>query len=173
LLLYIGEIKDGKNIASGITLFRGLLDIALSVVLFFQPDKTRVMLGNLIGVFWLASGTVSLRWGTTGERACGATVRTSHMTGIVTDLGILFGQRMRGKSVSLWRVQLLSALFAAFLCGGILAGIVFQSWGYRALWISVIGAAAAGLSYSSYYLFGWLLRLGARENGGSNGQAKS
>ena len=106
-------------------------------------------------------------------RYSGATVRTSHMTGIVTDLGILFGQRMRGKSVSLWRVQLLSALFAAFLCGGILAGIVFQSWGYRALWISVFGTAAAGLSYSSYYLFAWLLGLGAREKGGTNGQTKS
>jgi uncharacterized membrane protein YoaK (UPF0700 family) len=90
-------------------------------------------------------------------RYSGATVRTSHMTGIVTDLGILFGQRMRGSSVSLWRVQLLSALLTAFLCGGILAGIVFQSWGYRALWISVFAAAAAGLSYSSYYLFAWLL----------------
>jgi uncharacterized membrane protein YoaK (UPF0700 family) len=96
-------------------------------------------------------------------RYSGATVRTSHMTGIVTDLGILFGQRMRGKSVNLWRVQLLSALFAAFLCGGILAGIVYPSWGYRALWISVIGVAAAGLIYSSYYLFAWLLGLGARE----------
>jgi uncharacterized membrane protein YoaK (UPF0700 family) len=106
-------------------------------------------------------------------RYSGATVRTSHMTGIVTDLGILFGQRMRGKSIGLWRVQLLSALFAAFLCGGILAGIVFQSWGYRALWISVTGAAAAGLIYSSNYLFAWLLGLGARGKGDSNGQAKS
>jgi uncharacterized membrane protein YoaK (UPF0700 family) len=96
-------------------------------------------------------------------RYSGATVRTSHMTGIVTDLGILLGQRVRGKSISLWRVQLLSTLFAGFLGGGILAGFIFQSWGYQALWVSAIGTAVAGLSYSSFRPFAWLSRLGARD----------
>jgi uncharacterized membrane protein YoaK (UPF0700 family) len=94
-------------------------------------------------------------------RYSGATVRTSHMTGIVTDLGILFGQRLKGTSVKTWRVQLLSALFISFLLGGVLAGLAYQPWGYRALWFPVIGTAAAGLGYSSYYLKTWLSTLAA------------
>lgn len=96
-------------------------------------------------------------------RYSGATVRTSHMTGIVTDLGILMGQRIKGRRAAPWRVQLLSALLAAFLAGGILAGIAFQSWGYRSLWISAIGTAVAGLSYSSQHLFAWLSKTPSGE----------
>ena len=57
-----------KNVAFGITLFRGLMAITLGLVLLFQPDKTRPMLGNFMGMFWLASGIISLRWGASGER---------------------------------------------------------------------------------------------------------
>jgi len=86
-------------------------------------------------------------------RYSGATVRTSHMTGLITDLGILLGQRIRGATISSWRAQLLSALFIAFLSGGILAGITFQFWGYRALWVSVAGTGLAGLNYSFFRRF--------------------
>jgi len=40
-------------------------------------------------------------------------------------------------------------------------------------WPKKFGAAAADLSYSSNYLFAWLLGLGALEKGGTNGQTKS
>jgi uncharacterized membrane protein HdeD (DUF308 family) len=58
-----------KNIAFGITLIRGFLAILLGSILLLQPDKTRVMLGNFMGLFWLTSGIVSLRWGVSGKRA--------------------------------------------------------------------------------------------------------
>ena len=54
-----------------IPLIRGLLAISLGVALVFQPDKTRPMLANFMGMFWLVSGIVSLRWGVHGERARG------------------------------------------------------------------------------------------------------
>ena len=157
------ELNPGQRRRYGLVLLVEAI-IIVTAIWFFNQER---LLANyaLAVACGLQNGMAT--------RYSGATVRTSHMTGIVTDLGILFGQRMRGKSVNLWRVQLLSALFAAFLCGGILAGIVFQSWGYRALWISVIGVAAAGLSYSSNYLFAWLLGLGARGKGDGNGPAKS
>ena len=40
---------------------RGLLAVTLGVALVFQPDKTRPILANFMGMFWLASGIVSLR----------------------------------------------------------------------------------------------------------------
>jgi uncharacterized membrane protein HdeD (DUF308 family) len=54
-----------------ITLIRGMLAIALGVALIIQPDKARPMLVNFMGMFWLVSGIVSLRWGARGERARG------------------------------------------------------------------------------------------------------
>ena len=40
-----------------------MLATALGLALILQPDKARPMLINFMGVFWLAAGIVSLRWG--------------------------------------------------------------------------------------------------------------
>ena len=52
-----------------VTLLRGVLAITLGVILIVWPDKTRWFLANFMGMFWLVSGLVSLRWGAGGERA--------------------------------------------------------------------------------------------------------
>ena len=140
------ELKPGHRRRYGLVLLAQTIFV-VAAIWFFKQER---LLANyaLAVACGLQNGMAT--------RYSGATVRTSHMTGIVTDLGILLGQRLKGKRVALWRVQLLSALLALFLAGGILAGIVFQSWGYRSLWFSAIGTAVAGLSYSSQRLFAWL-----------------
>ena len=57
-----------------ITLFRGVLAIALGTILVFQPEKTRWFLGNFMRLFWLGSGTMSLRRGLKGERSIGGLI---------------------------------------------------------------------------------------------------
>ena len=57
---------DGKF---WITAFRAFLAIVLGIALLFQPDKARPILVNFMGMFWLAGGLVSLRWGASGDRA--------------------------------------------------------------------------------------------------------
>lgn len=55
----------------------------------------------------------------------GLNLRTTHMTGIVTDIGVLLGLRARGQHIGLWRLGLLSLIFAGYLLGtflGVLAG---------------------------------------------------
>ena len=46
-----------------VTLLRAGLLMVLGLVLLFYPDKTRPILINMMGMFWLAGGVVSLRWG--------------------------------------------------------------------------------------------------------------
>ena len=57
-----------------ITLVRALFALILGVGLLLQPDKALPILGNFIGVFWLMTGIVSLRWGVRGEKAKGTAV---------------------------------------------------------------------------------------------------
>jgi uncharacterized membrane protein YoaK (UPF0700 family) len=148
LLVHDEELNPGDRYRYGLVLL-GQTAFVLAGIWFFEQE--RLMANYALAVACGLQNGMATRYS-------GATVRTSHMTGIVTDLGILVGQRIKGRQIALWRVQLLSALLAAFLAGGILAGIVLQSWGYRALWISAIGTAVAGLSYSSQRLFAWLSR---------------
>jgi uncharacterized membrane protein HdeD (DUF308 family) len=47
----------------GVAMVRGALAIFLGLALFLDPDRSRPMLANFMGVYWLLSGVVSLRWG--------------------------------------------------------------------------------------------------------------
>ena len=80
------------NVIVGITLFRGLFATILGLVLLFQPEKTTPMLGNFMGMFWLASGLISLRWGASGERSRGWAL----LAGVI---GVLAGLAMLSRSL--------------------------------------------------------------------------
>ena len=136
-LIHDQEVKPGRRYSAAL-LVQALL-IAFGIW-FFDQDQ-------LMATYLLACAC-GLQNGM-ATRYSGATVRTSHMSGIVTDLGILLGQRLRGHRVSSWRAQLLLALFAGFLAGGILAGLLFEVWDYRALWLYVTFTILLALSLRS------------------------
>jgi uncharacterized membrane protein HdeD (DUF308 family) len=73
-----------RNAAFWITLARSVLAVTLGLALILQPEKTRPILVNFMGMFWLMAGIMSLRWATNGERA----QRASVVAGIV---GIVAG----------------------------------------------------------------------------------
>jgi uncharacterized membrane protein HdeD (DUF308 family) len=77
-----------SNVAFWITLIRGILAISLGTALLIQPDKPLPMLGNFMGVYWLAAGVMSLRWGASGERARGFPVLAG-VIGVLAGLGML------------------------------------------------------------------------------------
>lgn len=79
----------------------------------------------------------------------GIILRTTHVTGIITDLGQYLGMRMAGNLVETWKIWLHFCLFASFLLGGF-AGITLDS---------VTGDRAAFIIASIYLLFGLLFHL--------------
>ena len=88
--MYYGgnSVFAGVNMAFWITLFRGILAVALGIILIFQPEKTRWFLGNFMGLFWLASGAMSLRWGLAGERSKGLSLLAG-VVGVIAGLAML------------------------------------------------------------------------------------
>ena len=67
----------------------------------------------------------------------GAVVRTTHVTGIITDIGLIIGHFIRGKDQSkdLWRLRVLVPLYVGFICGGIIGGLMFQMFEMSCLYI--------------------------------------
>jgi uncharacterized membrane protein HdeD (DUF308 family) len=95
-----------------ITLIRGMLAITLGVALIFQPDKARPILVNFMGMFWLISGIISLRWGVRGERARGLSLLAGAV-GVLAGIGMLsrrFTMGMVGEDVLLSVVGLIILL---------------------------------------------------------------
>lgn len=105
-----------KNAAFVILLVRGALAVTLGVVLMLQPDKTRPVLANFMGMFWLVSGIISLRWGASGERARGGAL-------LAGAFGVLAGLGMLSRNVMDTWIQrdiLLSVLGVIILLTGVL-----------------------------------------------------
>lgn len=84
----------------------------------------------------------------------GLVVRTTHVTGMLTDLGVLLGQRLRTGQTEPWRAAVLLVLISGFFLGGVVGAAVSLRYGNDALWVPAAGCFATGLAY-----FVWRLAL--------------
>lgn len=80
-------------------------------------------------------------------------IRTTHVTGVLTDLGFQVGQLLGGHRIEPWRFALLGMLLGAFILGGVLGALAFARLGPNGLWIPAGAMALGGLGY-----FAWRLR---------------
>ena len=102
--------------AHWVTFFRGLFDVVLGIALIFRPDAARPLLANFMGVFWFASGLISIRWGLATKQARGVTI-------LVGILGVLAGLSMVSRNfVGQWVAFdfMLTALGIVVLLTGVL-----------------------------------------------------
>ena len=74
----------------------------------------------------------------------GAVIRTTHLTGALTDLGSEIGHWLRGDRAGAWRIGFFTASVMSFAIGSGLAVVGFGRLGLDALWASV--ALYAGLA---------------------------
>lgn len=105
--------------------------------------------GNDFG-HYLASAACGLQNAMTSTYS-GAVVRTTHVTGLFTDLGIMLGLKLRGQPADRRRILLYLILIGGFIGGGILGGLGYSHWHYRAL----LGASALAASLALVYLLYW------------------
>lgn len=78
----------------------------------------------------------------------GAVIRTTHITGIVTDLGIALGLAARRERVDWRRLRLYGVLLAGFSAGGVLGAAGFARWGHDTLLIPATASALIGIGYT-------------------------
>ncbi|MEO5714969.1 MAG: YoaK family protein [Luteolibacter sp.] len=80
----------------------------------------------------------------------GAVIRTTHISGMFTDLGIFLGHTLRGLPVDLRRLRLCFLVISGFLVGGILGAVAFRRLSYSALFIPAALTTITSLAYGTY-----------------------
>lgn len=80
----------------------------------------------------------------------GTVVRTTHISGMLTDLGIFLGHWLRGLPVDRPRLRMCVLVISGFLSGGIVGAVAFHHFGDAALLAPSGITAAASLSYAIY-----------------------
>jgi uncharacterized membrane protein HdeD (DUF308 family) len=86
-----GGQSSSVQVVIGVTLVRGVLAITLGLAMLIQPVKVRPFLITSMGMFWLVSGVMSIRWGLSGRRARGMPL----LAGIVSVLAGLSAMSRR------------------------------------------------------------------------------
>ncbi|MDR9499637.1 MAG: YoaK family protein [Hydrogenovibrio sp.] len=79
----------------------------------------------------------------------GLQIRTTHVTGIVTDIGVFLAQRFKHKQRLPWQARLLFAILTGFILGGIMGLALWPHFGLFAL----VVPALLNLSLSLHYFW--------------------
>lgn len=77
----------------------------------------------------------------------GTILRTTHVTGVITDLGVSLGRFLRGAPTSPWRVYLHLCILIGFGGGSIVGAILFMRWGSDTMYIPAALIAVSALVY--------------------------
>lgn len=119
------EQTSSDKVMFWVALMRGLMAITLGLALWIQPQKLRPFLITSMGMFWLVSGVMSIRWGLSGKRTRGLPL----LAGIV---GVLAGLAALSR-----RFELLDALVSDVLAitvlgiAILLTGLMHMIGGFR------------------------------------------
>lgn len=95
---------------------------------------------------YLASAACGLQNGMVSTYS-GAVVRTTHVSGLFTDLGTMLGASLRGHPGNKRQAVLYVLLITGFLTGGILGAVLFARITFYALLFPAAGAVLLALAY--------------------------
>ncbi|MFT7006337.1 MAG: uncharacterized membrane protein YoaK (UPF0700 family) [Colwellia sp.] len=104
---------------------------------------------NSVNGHYLASAACGLQ-NALATTYSGAVVRTTHVTGIFTDLGIMLGSRLRGGVFDERKALLFLLIIVGFISGGGLGAYFFNILRFNALYIPAAICLLLALSYSIY-----------------------
>jgi len=98
----------------------------------------------------------------------GSLIRTTHVTGTLTDIGLIMGQYTRGITENLWKLPVLLALVISFAIGGVLSVTTGRNklsliavaifYGALALGLQIFIAHARHQSLISVFLGSWVTK---------------
>jgi uncharacterized membrane protein YoaK (UPF0700 family) len=104
--------------------------------------------GNPIGLYLAAMGA-GLQNGLASTYS-GMVFRTTHVSGMFTDLGIYIGQRLRGLQVDTPRIRVCVLVVTSFTLGSAVGAMLFRVLQERTLLIPAVLTGLSGAGYTLY-----------------------
>lgn len=136
LLVHDGAIKLGRRYGVGL-----LLEALLLCLAYVVRDHRGAAVSD-----YLAASACGLQ-NALATSFSGTVLRTTHMTGVVTDLGLLLGHAMRKKKVEWGKLWIYLCLLSGFSVGGIVGAFGSTHVGPAALLLPASAAAFLGVVY--------------------------
>ncbi|HEY9033753.1 MAG TPA: YoaK family protein [Pseudomonadales bacterium] len=83
-------------------------------------------------------------------RYSGAIVRTTHITGVVTDLGIMLGAMLRGEALDRRKLLLFVLIISGFVAGGSIGALLYPLYQFMTLALPAAICVLLALGYRLY-----------------------
>lgn len=123
--------------------------VALSVESLMLFAAVPLLVSDHDAGLWLAAAACGLQNAMAGTYS-GAVVRTTHVSGLYTDLGMFFGQWLGGVKLDVRRVRLYVTLVIGFFAGAVADALVFPRVGQYGLLLPAALTGLAGAAYAIY-----------------------
>lgn len=78
-------------------------------------------------------------------------IRTSHVSGAFTDIGLTIGRLLRGRKELRWKLGLLCPMTLSFFGGSMLGGGLYPVFGRKSLLINIILFGLTSVAYILYF----------------------
>lgn len=137
-LLHSSTLKLGRHYDTALFLESLLLLAALGVL----------MTGSFYGHFF-ASAACGLQ-NALATTYSGAIIRTTHVTGIFTDLGIMLGKLVRGQALDSRKAKLFLVIITGFIAGGSCGALLYAQFQLMALLAPALGCLLMAVAYRIY-----------------------
>jgi len=140
---------------SGIIIGKPSLQLGGRYSLVLALESALLLLGMLCLYNKLAEGSYAVMFACGLQNAMvstysGAVIRSTHITGIVTDLGIMLGHFLRGEPYEAKRSLLLAILLGGFVSGGMAGVLAYRYFASLVLLVPALFLALLALAYSLY-----------------------
>ncbi|RYZ88213.1 MAG: DUF1275 domain-containing protein [Proteobacteria bacterium] len=132
--MFVGATKLGPSRRYGtVLMLEGVLLLG----------STLLLLRNSVEGTMLAATACGLQ-NAMSSSYCGLMIRTTHVSGIVTDMGVMLGHWLRHRRIVTWKLKFLVALLVSFGMGGIIGASLNMRYGPACLLIAATGCFIAG-----------------------------
>ncbi len=117
------------------------------VALMIEGGMLALATWLLADQYWLGLPVVAMACGLQNAMAssyCGLMIRTTHVTGTITDMGVMIGHWIRYRQIQGWKLRFFSLLVLSFAVGGWAGAVVGLRYGLRCLGVAAAGTTVAG-----------------------------
>ena len=145
----LGAMASGLIIQDSTLRLGRRYGVALSLVSLLLLAAVPLLEHRQILGAWVAAMACGLQ-NAMATTYSGAVIRTTHLSGMFTDLGIGLGHALRGMPLQVRRLRLSALIITGFFLGAIAGSWLFDALGYRALLVPAALTGGTGLAYTAW-----------------------
>lgn len=142
----VGAIFSGFVVGNTALMLGRRYSFALFIEALLLITAAFCLFFNKSSGYFFASAACGLQNAMTSSYS-GAVVRTTHVSGLFTDIGIMLGMRLRGQQIDRRRLILYLTLISGFICGGVVGAILYEHLAAFALLLPAFIALSLASAY--------------------------